>query len=69
MRSMCISLKGYPLGEGQEFLKAVVKEASNLQVLILHHWGDDDKWEVKFLDDFCTYLSSCQTFCLTFECS
>ena len=54
MRSMCISLKGYPLGEGQEFLKAVVKEASNLQVLILHHWGDDDKWEVKFLDDFCT---------------
>ena len=55
-------IKGFPLGVGQEFLKAVVKEATNLQVLILHHWGEDDKWEAKFLDDFCGYLSSCQTF-------
>lgn len=58
----CVFIKGYPLGKGQKFLKAVVKEATNLQVLILHHWGEDDEWEVKFLDDFCTYLSSCPTF-------
>ena len=63
-----VGIKGYPFEEeGFEFLKALLKEATNLEVLILHHWGGDDEWETKYFDKFCTYLSSCQAFLSNFR--
>ncbi len=60
--ALYVVIKGYPLVEGVEFLKAVVKDATNLEVLLLDHWGEDDEWEVIFFDKFCAYLSTCQAF-------
>ncbi len=50
-----------------EFLEAVLKEASNLEILILDHLGDEGKKEVKFYDDFCVLLSTCQAFLSNFQ--
>ena len=62
-----VGIKGYPFEEqGFEFHKAVLKEATNLEVLILDHWGEEDEWETKFFDKFCTYLSSCRAFLSNF---
>ena len=61
-----LATQGYPLEEqGLEFLKAVIKEATNLEVLILDHWGEDDGW--LSLDDFCTFLSSQPAFLSKFR--
>ena len=62
-----VGIKGYPLAEGFKFLKAAIKEATNLEVLLLDHWGEDDEWEVKCFDGFCAYLSTCQTFLSNFR--
>ena len=63
-----MGINGNPFEEqGLEFLKAVLKEATNLEVLLLDHWGDDDEWEVKFFDEFCAFLPSCQTFLSNFR--
>ena len=62
-----VGIKGYPLAEGFEFLKAAIKEATNLEVLLLDHWGEDDEWEVKFFDELCSYLSSCRSFLSNFR--
>ena len=64
-----IDLRGNPFDEPEffEFLQALFKEATNLEVLILDHWGEDDEWEPEFFDEFCTYLSSCQSFLSTFR--
>ena len=48
-----------------EFLKAVLKEVTNLEVLVWDHW--DDEWEMEFLDEFCTYLPSCQSLLSNFR--
>ena len=64
---MYVGIKGYPLAEGFKFLKAAIKEATNLEVLLLDHWGEDDEWEVKCFDGFCAYLSTCQTFLSNFR--
>ena len=53
--------------QGIEFLKAVLKVATNLEVLLLDHWGDEDEWEVEYFDKFCTYLSSRQDFLSNFQ--
>ena len=63
-----VEINGYPFEElGFEFLKAVVKEATDLEVLVLDHWGEDDEAETKFFDKFCTYLSSCRAFLSNFR--
>ena len=36
-----------------EFLKAILQVATNLEVLLLDHWGEEDEWEVEFFDKFC----------------
>ena len=51
--------------QGLEFLKAVIKVAPNLEVLIVDHWGENDEW--LSLDDFCTFLSSHPTFLSKFR--
>ncbi len=61
-----VGIQGYPLSEGLEFLKAILQEATNLEVLLLDHWGEDNKWEMKFLDEICAYLSSCWIFLYNF---
>ena len=53
--------------QGLEFLKAVLKAATNLEVLLLDHWGGEDEYEVKFFNEFCAYLSSCQAFLSNFR--
>ena len=50
-----------------EFLKAVLKEATNLEILLWDHWGEDFEWEMEFLEEFCTYLPSCQSFLSNFQ--
>ena len=57
-----VGIDGSPFDEqGLEFLKAVLK-VTNLEVLILDHWGEEGEWEVKFFNEFCAVLSSCQAF-------
>ena len=41
---------------------AVLKETTNLEVLILDHWGEEGEQEVNFFDEFCAILPSCQAF-------
>ena len=53
--------------KGIEFLKATLQVATNLEVLLLDHWGDEDEWEVEFFDKFCASLSSCQAFLSNFR--
>ena len=53
--------------QGNEFLKAVLQVATNLEVLLLDHWGDEGEWEVEFFDKFCASLSSCQAFLSNFR--
>ena len=55
--------------QGLEFLKAVLKMATNLEVLLLDHFPDDsEEWEpVEFFDKFCTFLCSYQTFLSRFR--
>ena len=50
-----------------ELLKATLQVATNLEVLLLDHWGYEGEWEVEFLDKFCAYLSSCQGFLSKFR--
>ena len=53
--------------QGFEFLKAVLQVATNLEVLLLGHWGDEDEWEVEFFDKFCASLSTSQAFLSNFR--
>ena len=63
-----LGINGRPFEErGLEFIKAVLKEATNLEVLLLDHWGEEDEWEVEFFDEFCSFLSSCQAFMSNFR--
>ena len=56
-------IDGSPFEEhGLRFLKAVLKEATNLEVFILDHWSEEGEWEVKFFDEFCAILPSFQAF-------
>ena len=55
---VCIGFQGFPLEEqGLEFVKAVIKGGTNLEMLTL---DQDDDWVS--LDDFCSFLSSQSTF-------
>ena len=67
--AVCLGINGPSVfhEQGIEFLKAVLKVATNLEVLLLDHWGDEDEWEVEFFDEFCAYLSSCQVFLSNFR--
>ena len=61
-----LGTESFPLKEqGLEFLKAVINKASNLEVLFVDHWGENDEW--LSLDDFCTFLSSQPTFLSKFR--
>ena len=70
-----LGINGNPFVEwGLEFIKAVLKEATNLEVLLLDHWGKEDaEWktelEPKCFDEFCAYLYSNKAFCPDFDCS
>ena len=67
--AVCLGIySGHPFEKrGLEFLKAVLKEATNLEVLLLDHWGEEDEWEIEFFDEFCAVLSSCRTFLSNFR--
>ena len=63
-----LAIDGSPFEEqGLKFLKAVLEEAINLEVLILDHWGEEGEREVKFFDEFCALLSSCPEFLSHFQ--
>ena len=63
-----LGLTGHIFDEqGFEFLKAVLQVATNLEVLLLCHWGDEDEWEVEFFDKFCASLSTSQAFLSNFR--
>ena len=63
-----LGLTGFVFDEhGFEFLKAVLQVATNLEVLLLCHWGDEDEWEVEFFDKFCAFLSTRQAFLSNFR--
>ena len=67
-RAVYLGIDGSPFEEhGLGFLKAVLKEATNLEVLILDHWGEEGEWEVKFFNEFCAILPSCQAFLSRFH--
>ena len=67
--AVCLGINGPSVfhEKGIKFVKAVLKVATNLEVLLLDHWGDEDEWEVEFFDEFCAYLSSCQAFLSNFR--
>ena len=44
--------------QGLDFLKAIIKEATQLEVLILDNWGREGTWETEFFDEFIAYLCS-----------
>ena len=44
--------------QGLDFLKAIIKEATQLEVLMLDNWGREGTWETEFFDDFIAYLCS-----------
>lgn len=50
-----------------KFIQAVIEEATNLEVLILDHWGDKGEREVKIFDEFCAFLSTCKAFLSNFR--
>ena len=61
-----LGLTGYVFDEqGFEFLKAVLQVATNLEVLLLRHWGVEYEWEV--VDKFCASLSTSQAFLSNFR--
>ena len=65
-------LRGHIFTEqGLNFVKAIIKEATQLEVLLLDDWGDDDVWEKEFCNDFVAliplFLST--VFFPPFECS
>ena len=53
--------------QGNELLKAILQVATNLEVLLLDHWGDEGEWEIEFFDKFCAYLSTSQAFLSNFR--
>ena len=48
-----MNCNGFDKQSGLEFLKATLQMATNLEVLLLDHWGYEGEWEVEFLDKFC----------------
>ena len=61
-----LNINGLPSDkQGLKFLKAVISEATNLEMLILDQWGEDDDWQS--LDDLCDLLSSQPTFLSKFR--
>ena len=51
-----IGVKGHLFTtQGLKFLKAVMKEATHLEVLILDNWGIQGKWETQFFNEFIAY--------------
>ena len=62
-----LGIQGRPFEEkGLEFLKAVIREATHLEVLMLSGGLDEEK-DCECLDEFCTFLSSHPTFLSTFR--
>ena len=58
---VCVGFQGFLLEEqGLEFVKAVIEGATNLEMLTLDQWDEDD--DRISLDDFCSFLSTQSTF-------
>ena len=63
-----IGVKGHVFTEqGLDFLKAIIKEATRLEVLMLDDWGIDGEWETEFFNDFIAYLCSYPRFFSNFR--
>ena len=63
-----IGVKGHIFTEqGLNFVKAIIKEATQLEVLLLDDWGEDDVWEKEFCNDFIAFLCSYPRFFSTFR--
>ena len=64
-----LGINGNPFVEqGLQFIEIVLKEATNLEVLLLDHWGKHTELlEPKFFDEFCAYLSSNNAFLSRFQ--
>lgn len=60
-----IGVKGHVFTQqGLDFLKAVLKEAKQLEVLMINDWGTEGVWETEFFDEFIAYLCSFPRFFL-----
>ena len=54
---VCVSFLGFLFEDyGLEFIKALIKGATNLETLVFNQWGEDN--EDFGLDDFCDFLPS-----------
>ena len=63
---VCVSFLGFLVEDnGFEFIKALIKGATNLETLILDQWGEEN--ETIYLDDFCDFLSSQTSFLSKFR--
>ena len=63
-----VGIKGHIFTEqGLDFLKAILKEATQLEVLMLDNWGIDGVWETEFFDEFVAYLCSFPNFFSNFR--
>jgi hypothetical protein len=63
-----IGVKGHIFTEqGLDFVKAIIKEATQLEVLLLDDWGEDDVWEKEFCNDFIAFLCSYPRFFSNFR--
>ena len=63
-----VGIKGHIFTEqGLNFVKAIIKEATQLEVLLLDDWGEDDVWEKEFCNDFIAFLCSYPRFFSNFR--
>jgi hypothetical protein len=63
----CIGVTGHLFTQGLDLLKAIVKEATQLEVLTLDNWGSKRIWETEFFDEFVAYLCSYPKFFFKLE--
>ena len=63
-----IGVKGHIFTEqGLDFVKAIIKEATQLEVLMLEDWGIDGVWETEFFNEFISFLCSYPRFFSNFR--
>ena len=67
-KAVYMGIDGNPFHEWSlEFIKAVLREATSLDILLLDHWGHEETPETKCFDEFCAYLATCQIFLSNFR--
>ena len=63
-----IGVKGHVFTQqGLDFLKTVLKEATQLEVLMIDSWGMEGIWETEFFDEFIAYICSFPKFFSNFR--